>query len=122
MRRGLLKDLANTPTAMACGWRLYSDVQAMRLLAGHTVDIDLLDGAVSVDGGTPPPSLQIAADTTDWFRERLEHDGVPSGTVLSATLQLRPHVDQGLSVDCRTVVVAATGTFESRDVARWADS
>jgi hypothetical protein len=51
MRRGLLKDLANTPTQIACGWRLYGDLPRLTVLSGSEVVVDLLPGTAMVDGG-----------------------------------------------------------------------
>jgi len=44
VRRGLMKDLANTPTQIACGWRMYGDIARLSDLSGSEVVIDLLSG------------------------------------------------------------------------------
>lgn len=119
MRRGLLKDLANTPTAIACGWRLYADIQQLRALDGSVVTIDLLSGTVVVEGEQLSGQLFIANDVIEWMRERLAKDGIPPGMVTGAQLMLTPHADRGLRVDCRTVISTVDQTFESSDTARW---
>ena len=119
MRRGLLKDLANTPTAIAVGWRLYEDVERLTALAGCVVTIDLLDGSSLVDGEPLNPPLGIAHDVTTWTRERFARDGIPPGLVTEAYLTLRPRAERGLVVECRTVVATADDTYESADVASW---
>ncbi len=60
MRRGLLKDLANTPTDIACGWRLYEDIQKLMLLDGQVVTIDLFEGSSSINDESMLPPLAIA--------------------------------------------------------------
>lgn len=54
-------DLANTPTQIACGWRLYGDFAWLRHLSGSVVTIDLLNGQVGVDGHLLTPPLYIAS-------------------------------------------------------------
>jgi len=110
MRRGLLKDLANTRTAIACRGRLYEDLQRLLSLDGRTVTIDLLTATSVVDDEPMAPALGIVHDVTVWMRERLEHDGIPPGTVTAARLTLAPHAERGLRVDCRTVVESAART------------
>ena len=108
MRRGLLKDLANTPTQIACGWRMYGDIARLSSLDGSEVTIDLISGACRSDGEELSPPLELAADVSRWMAERLERDGVPEGTVTSATLTLRPEIDRrGLVVACSTVLTIA---------------
>ncbi len=119
MRRGLLKDLANTPTAIACGWRLYEDIQRLRSLDGRPVLIDLLAGTSVVDDQLMAPPLGIVHDVTAWMRERFEKDGIPPGTVTAAVLTLKPHAERGLRVDCKTVVETSDGRFASADTAFW---
>lgn len=120
MRRGLLKDLANTPTAIACGWRLYADIEALSRLDGRIVTVDLLDGTSTVDQH-PAPALGITRDVSMWMQERLERDGIPAGTITSAKLTLLPHVDRGLHVACATILKTTAGMFESSDTARWSE-
>lgn len=122
VRRGLLKDLANTPTQIACGWRLYGDLSRLRQLSGTVVSVDLLTGQAAVDGRLLNPPLDIAEETSRWLRDRLERDGVPSGTVLAATLALRLNIDRrdALVVDCETTLRTPSRAYESRDSTRWA--
>jgi hypothetical protein len=121
MRRGLLKDLANTPTQIACGWRLYGDLPRLRKLTDSIVTIDLLTGASSVDGRDLVPTLEIAEETSHWLRDRFDRDGVPDGTVRTArlTLSLRQDEDGMLAVDCATELETESNTFLSRDTTRW---
>jgi hypothetical protein len=119
VRRGLLKDLANTATAMACGYRLYGEIQRLLALDGHTVTIDLLNARSAVDGEAMVPPLGIANDVTAWMRERLERDGIPPGLVTAARLTLVPHAEDVLRVECRTIVETVDRNFESADTATW---
>ena len=119
MRRGLLKDLANTPTAIACGWRLYEDVQRLRQLDGRTVSIDLLRGTSTLDGEPMLPQLGIVADVCAWMRERFERDAIPTDAVTAGRLTLVPRVGRHLDVECRTVLETPTGNYESADAASW---
>jgi hypothetical protein len=121
MRRGLMKDLANTPTQIACGWRLYGDLPRLRKLTGSIVSIDLLSGTCSVDGHELKPSLEIAEETSRWLRDRFERDGVPAGAVKAARLTLTPRDDKGdmMVVDCATALETETKTYRSRDTTRW---
>ena len=120
MRRGLLKDLANTPTQIACGWRLYGDLPRLTALSGSEVVVDLLLGKAMVDGGDLSSSLIVAEKAATWFDERLQRDGVPTGTVEAASLILKPlREGRGLRVDCMTVVRTASRTYESRETTRW---
>jgi hypothetical protein len=120
MRRGLLKDLANTPTQIACGWRLYGDLPRLRDLVGSVVTIDLLAGTSSVEGRRLAPPLDIAEETSHWLRDRFERDGVPAELVTTArlTLSLRDG-GRGLIVDCATELVTDSETFTSHDTTRW---
>ena len=122
MRRGLLKDLANTPTQIACGWRLYGDLARLRQLSGIVVMVDLLTGQANIDGRLLVPPPEIAEETSRWLRDRLERDGVPSGTVTAATLALRLEIDKrhALLVECATTLSTQSRTFESLDSTRWA--
>lgn len=81
MGLGLLKDLVNTPTAIACGRRLYADIQHLLMLDGSVVTIDLLGGTVVASGEQLPAPLFIANDVIAWMQERLAKDGVPPGLV-----------------------------------------
>lgn len=119
MRRGLLKDLANTPTAIAVGWRLYGDIQRLLAMDGRTVTIDLLTGTSVVDDEPMVPPLGIVHDVTVWMHARFEQDGIPPGTVTAARLTLEPHAERGLRVDCRTVVETVDRVYESADTAAW---
>ncbi len=120
MRRGLLKDLANTPTQIARGWRMYGDLAQMRTLAGAEVVIDLLSGTSTVDGRELSPRLELAEATARWMDERLRRDGVPEGTVTAATLTLRPRLDRAsLIVECATSVSTASAIYDSSDTVRW---
>jgi hypothetical protein len=121
MKRGLLKEMANTPTAIVCGWRLYGpDLPRLRALLGQPVVIDLLTGECSVTGSVLEPQLHIANELARWTRERFERDGIPSNLVASATTTLTA-AEQGrrLAIDCSTVVETTRGTYSSRDTARW---
>lgn len=119
MRRGLLKDLANTPTAIACGWRLYDDVERLQSLGGHTVTIDLLNATSALDGQAMVPPLGIVHDVAGWMSERFERDGIPPGTVTAARLTLVPHTERGVRVECSTIIETADGNFESSDTGSW---
>ena len=89
MRRGLLKDLANTPTQIACGWRMYGDLSRLSANSGAEIVIDLLHGTETCDGAPVKPSLELGDMAVSWFRERLERDRVPPGRVGNS----RPHAD-----------------------------
>jgi hypothetical protein len=121
MRRGLLKDLANTPTQIACGWRLYGDLPRLRKMTGSTVIVDLLSGDCSVEGRELVPSLEIAVEASRWLRDRLERDGVPAGTLRIAQLKLSLRDDEGgrLVVDCATELDTESKIYQSRDTTRW---
>jgi hypothetical protein len=121
VRRGLLKDLANTPTQIACGWRLYGDLPRLRQLAGSVISIDLLSGAATVEGRELSPPLEIADETSRWLQDRLQRDGVPAGTVTAARLTLRLDHDKArlLTVDCVTTLATKSKTYDSRDVTHW---
>jgi hypothetical protein len=116
-----MKDLANTPTQIACGWRMYGDIARLSDLSGSEVVIDLLSGACTCDGHSLTPPLELALDAHAWMAERLSRDGVPDGTVQLATLTLRPVADERrrLTVDCSTSLTTTLGAFGSRDTARW---
>lgn len=119
MRRGLLKDLANTPTQIACGWRLYGDLKRLAVLDGRDITIDLIAGEVEIDGADAD-QLEIATAAVTWMNERLTHDDVPPGLIRSATLTLTPRVDaRRFLVECRTVVETSETTFTSEDTATW---
>jgi hypothetical protein len=109
VRRGLLQDLANTPTQIACGWRLHGDLPRLRELSGSVVSVDLLTGIATVEGRQLSPGLGIAGEASSWLRERVERDGVPAGTVEVARLVLRPHDDDrgALVMQCATVLRTA---------------
>lgn len=114
-----MKDVANTPTAIACGWRLYEDVERLTALAGRVVVIDLLAGTGRVDGEPLNPPLGLTQDVTDWMRERFDRDGIPPGLVTGAHLTLTPRLERGLVVACSTVVETTEGRYESTDTAVW---
>jgi hypothetical protein len=119
MRRGLLKDLANTPTQIACGWRLYGDLSRLSNQRGAVV-IDLLSGQATVEGHVLSPPLEVAEAAHGRIRDRFERDGVPHDLVVQATLTLSPRSDsRGLTVDCATVLQTTQGTFASSDRATW---
>lgn len=113
--------MANTPTQMVCGYRLYGpDLPRLVDLRGEVVSIDLLNGDCSVGSGQLIPALLIASDLAAWFRDRVEHDAVPPGLVHAATVTLIPREQaSGLSVVCKTVIETEQGNFESHDTARW---
>jgi hypothetical protein len=121
VRRGLLKDLANTPTQIACGWRLYGDLPRLRQLSGSVVTVDLLDGTATVEGRELSPPLDIADETSRWLTDRFERDGVPEGTVTAARLTLRLRTDEGgmLYVECATALETESRIYDSRDSTRW---
>jgi hypothetical protein len=116
-----MKDLANTPTQIACGWRLYGDLEQLATLVGAEVTIDLLSGRSTADGREVSPRLELADAAASWMGERLERDGVPDGTVTAATLTLKPrHDDRGsLVVECATILTTTSATYDSRDTTRW---
>ncbi|KRF24364.1 hypothetical protein [Phycicoccus sp. Soil803] len=122
MRRGLLKDLANTPTQIACGWRLYGDLPRLRQLSGSVVTVDLLSGTATVEDRELSPSLEIAEETSRWLRDRFQRDGVPAQTVTAARMTLAPRADNRgtLTVECATVLETDSRTYDSRDATRWA--
>jgi len=122
MRRGLLKDLANTPTQIACGWRLYGDLPRLRQLSGSIITVDLITGATIVEDRELLPPLEIAEETSRWLRDRLERDDVPAGTVTSARLTLAPRDDERgmLAVECDTMLQTESRTYTSSDSTRWA--
>jgi hypothetical protein len=121
VRRGLLKDLANTPTQIVCGYRLYGpDLPRLAGLADEVVSVDLFNGECSVGSTALDPPLLIANDLAAWFRERVERDAVPPGMVHAATVTLMPRKQaSSLAVDCKTVIESQRGAFESHDTARW---
>jgi hypothetical protein len=119
VRRGLAKDLANTPTQIACGWRLYGDLTRLTILDGQDITIDLLAGGVRVDGADID-QLEMATAAVSWMNERLALDDVPPGFVRSATLTLTPRVAAGrFHVHCRTDVETSETSFTSEDTATW---
>ncbi len=105
--------------AIACGWRLYEDVERLTSLAGQVVTIDLLHGGCHVDGEPMDPPLGLTQDVSDWIRARFDSDGVPRGLVTGAHLTLAPRKQRGLVVACQTVVETAEGVYESNDTASW---
>jgi hypothetical protein len=120
MRRGLLKDLGNTPTQMACGWRLYGALPQLRRMDGSQVVIDLLAGSTTVDGEPLKRPLEIAQAVHAWMNDRRAKDDVPSDTLLRATLVLRPRVESAaVVVACSTCIEAGDGIYTSEDTARW---
>jgi hypothetical protein len=121
VRRGLLKDVANTPTQIACGWRLYGDLPRLRQLSGSVVTVNLLDATATVDGREISPPLEIADETSRWLRDRLDRDGVPNGTVTAARLTLTLDTDKRgmLNVECATVLETESNTYDSRGSTRW---
>lgn len=121
MKRGLLKEMANTPTAIVCGWRLYGpDLPRLRALVGEPVVVDLLTGDCSVGDSPLEPRLLIAGELARWTQERFRRDGIPPGTVASATTTLTAREQsRSLAIDCCTVVDTTRGAFSSHDIARW---
>jgi len=121
VRRGLLKDLANTPTQIACGWRLYGDLPRLRQLSGSVITVNLLDATATVEGRELSPQLEIGEETSRWLNDRFDRDGVPGGTVTSARLTLCVDTDAPgmLTVACATVLETESKTYESRDSTRW---
>lgn len=105
---------------MACGWRLYGDLAVLATADGSTVDIDLFTGLSTVNGQPTSQSLHIAAEIRRWLVERVEHDRVPEGMIVAASLALTPSMTKrGLEVTCVTRLEARDGILESADVARW---
>ena len=121
VRRGLLKDLANTPTQIACGWRLYGDLPRLSELLGSVITVDLMDGSARVGSRELAPPLEIGEETSRWIRDRLERDCVPEGLVTAARLTISPSERQPglLTFECETVMETESRTFNSRDVTRW---
>jgi hypothetical protein len=114
-----MKDLANTPTQIACGWRLYGDLKRLAVFDGRDVTIDLIAGDVKVDG-TDADQLEIATAAVTWMTERLALDDVPPGFIRSATLTVTPRVNaRRFLVECRTVVETSETTFTSENTATW---
>jgi hypothetical protein len=122
MRRGLLKDLANTHTQIACGWRLYGDLPRLRQLSGSVITVNQLDGTATVEDRELSPPLEIADETSRWLRDRFVRDGEQAGTVTAArlTLSLRTDEREMLTVQCATVLETESKTYDSRDSTRWA--
>jgi hypothetical protein len=116
-----MKDLANTPTQIACGWRMYGDIARLSDLSGSVLVIDLLSGDCACDGRELLPPLTLAAEVAEWMAQRLSRDGIPEGMIQSATLELRPRVDdrRRLTVDCSTRLTTTQGPYESHDTAGW---
>lgn len=122
MKRGALKELANTPTAIVCGYQLYGpDLVQLRRLAGEPVLVDLLTGVCTTAGSPLEPPLAIAQVLKTWVGEHLSRKGVPAGTVSRAVTILNPTTEPSgrLVVQCQTIVESLRGTFESRDIIRW---
>ncbi len=122
VRRGLLKDLANTPTQIACGWRLYGDLPRLRQLSGSVITVDLLTGTATVEDRELSPRLWIAEETSRWLRDQFERDGVPDDTVTGARLTLTPRNDKRgmLTVECATALETESRTYDSHDSTSWA--
>jgi hypothetical protein len=122
VKRGVLKELTNTATAIVCGYQLYGpDLPQLRRLTGQPVAVDLLSGAcTSADSPVEPP-LAIERVLTTWVRELIDREGVPVGMVSRAVTILYPTAEPSgqLLVECRTTVESLRGTFESQDVIRW---
>lgn len=116
-----MKDLANTPTQISCGWRMYGDISRLSDLSGSEVVVDVLSGACTCDGLPLDPPIYLALDVQQWMAERLSRDGVPEGTVRAAVLTLRPKADERgrLTVECSTALSTTLGDFGSRGTARW---
>lgn len=115
------KDLANTATQIACGWRLYGDLARLRELAGSVVSINLLTGDTTVEGRKLSPGLEIADGTSHRLRDRFDRDQVPPDAVVSASLTLSPAIDDRghLIVESATIHDAGSTTYQSQDGTRW---
>jgi hypothetical protein len=91
---------------------LYGDLPRLRGLAGSVISVDLLTGTATIEGRELSPRLEIAEETSRWFWDRFDRDGVPAGTVAAARLTLSPRNDDGghLTVECATVLRTASET------------
>jgi hypothetical protein len=120
MRRGLLKDLANTPTQIVCGYRLYGpDLRRLTDLAGEVIRVDILSGECCLGTDRLDPPLGVAEEIASWLRERFDRDAIPPGTVEQATVTLKPRSEgRSLAVECKTVVATGRGSYESHGTAR----
>lgn len=112
--------MANTPTQIACGRRLYGDLKRLGAFVDSEVVVDLLDGKVLLGEDGSSLELNVASKACRWMRERHEKDGIPGGLVHRATLFLKPRRQgQGLVVDCETVIEAGDEIYTSHDTATW---
>jgi hypothetical protein len=122
VKRGLLKELANTPTKMVCGYRLYGpDLPRLRDLTGESVVIDLIGGGCSVAEIALVPPLGIATDLQDWLAQTLRREDVPPDLLSRAHTTLTPHLQPSgrLDVACKTVIETARGNYQSEETAPW---
>lgn len=115
-----MKEFANTPTQMVCGWQSYGDLERLASLSGTAVVIDLLRGACVVNGRKMTPPLFIADIIGRWVRNLYGRDDISAGFVRSAALEVRPlAAGRRLVISCSTSVEAANGSFRSEDCATW---
>ena len=122
MKRGLLKELANTPTKMVCGHRLFGlDLPRLRDLTGELVVIDLIGGGCTVSEIALVPPLGIAKDLHDWLAETLRRENVPPDLVSQAHTTLSPHLQPSgrLDVACNTVIETVRGNYQSEETVSW---
>jgi hypothetical protein len=98
MKRGLLKDLANTPTQIVCGCRLYGpDLRRLTDLAGEVIRVDILSGECYLGTVRLDPPLGVAKEIASWLSERFDRDAIPPGTVEQATVTSRHELRDGPS-------------------------
>jgi hypothetical protein len=120
MKRGLLKELANNATAMACGYRPFHDLSRLADLSGSVVVVDLMTGGTRVDGDPVGTPLGVGEEIVDWFHDQTTSQRVPSGVIESASLTICPTLTDGhLVLQCETTIRASTGSYRAQDSIRW---
>jgi hypothetical protein len=119
MKRGLLQELANNATAMACGYRPFHDLSRLAAMSGSLVAVDLITGATGVDG-RPLETLGFGEEIVDWFQDQTTQHQVLPGFIESASLTICPTLTDGhLVLQCETTIRASTGSYRAQDSIRW---
>ena len=122
VRRGLLRDYANTVCQIFTGWRLLAwpeDVPLLLPASEGSVHLDLLDGAATLNGA--PTRLSIAQEIHLWLRERADLDGLGWDSITKADLTVdfvcreEPGRRKGVTVReldlaCRSIIETTTGS------------
>lgn len=139
MRRGLLKNYADTVCDILAGWRLHVSGTDMALLmeAGQgRLVLNLLDASAKLDD-TPVPFL-FAEELRDWLQERAEKDGLGWVNISRAELEARfdfrertasekrrwwgsrptPRLMRELKLDCLASIDTSVGMATSRKTFR----